>query len=285
MPRENSSLLFLIILFLLIGLIGLGFIALNREWGGTLKGGVITDEINCLTANISDDFNSASIPLNITIQLNQSNSSEELEFPWLFITVIGAIAGISYFTLIKIKTYRKEKRINLLLKKVVREPMTSNFGDIESLTSHSEDPRLIIENPFEPTNFSLEYYQYQRYAGQLEGFEFTFLLRLFNSILRRFPTLNQYIEGGINKLVYLMEVKSLTYEEQISIFKDFINYNSEIEIRLQLNKLMIELNNSENRTNWEVLLPKFNYCYDLSQIVNDPEFTTDLLLMAILIKN
>jgi len=269
----------------LIGLIGLGFIALNRGGGGTLKGGVNTDEINCLAANISDDFNSASIPSNITIQLNQSDYSEELEFPWQFIAVIGAIAGISYFTLIKIKTFRKEKRINLLLEKVVREPMTSNFGDIESLTSHSEDPRVIIENPFEPTNFSLEYYQYQSYAGQSEGFEFTYLLRLFNSILKKFPTLNQYMEGGMNKLVYLMEVKSLPYEEQISILKDFINKNSEVEIRLQLNNLMIELNNSENRSNWEVMLPKFNYCYDLSQIMNDPEFITDLLLMAILIKN
>ena len=46
MPRNNSSLLFLIILFLLIGLIGLGFIAFNRGGGGILKGGVITDEIN-----------------------------------------------------------------------------------------------------------------------------------------------------------------------------------------------------------------------------------------------
>ncbi len=231
-------------------------------------------------------YSTSSSSFSYLVSVAVSNCNEGV--PWwiifMFIVVIGAFASAAVATIKVFMNLNKERKIKAILEKVVSTPICRNFDNIEVLTSHNEYPRVIIENPFEPTNFSLEYYHHQDYAGQSEGFEFSYLLRVFNSILREFPTLNHYFEQGLNKLLYLMKVKSLPYEEQIEVLKAFITQNSDTEIRLQLNKLMVELNTSDDKEHWEYLLPEFNRCFDLSQILDDPEFNLEVLLMAILIK-
>ncbi|NVM54171.1 MAG: fibronectin type III domain-containing protein [Candidatus Helarchaeota archaeon] len=209
-----------------------------------------------------------------------------VKFPWWVVIIIiffGAIATSSYVVITIFQNSRKEKRIKSLLEKVIREPMSLNFGNIESLTSHANEPRVIISNPFEPYNESPNF-QYQDFAGHWEGFHLILLLMIFNSLLKAFPTLDRLFAGE-NKLMYVMELNSISHKEQISLFKSLINRNLETEIRLQLNNQMVELNTVEMNESWEQVLPKLNYCFDLSQILSDREFLTDLFLLTVLIKN
>ncbi|NVM29212.1 MAG: hypothetical protein HWN65_10275, partial [Candidatus Helarchaeota archaeon] len=161
-------------------------------------------------------------------------------------------------------------------------PEISNFGNIDSLTSHGDDPRVIISNPFEPINVSPNSH-YQDFAGQSEGFKLIFLFKIFNSLLKVFPTLNELFSRE-NKIGYITELNVLPFEEQIDILKDLIKGNSETEIRLQLNNLMVELNTAEIEGEWEQSLPKLNYCFDLAQILDDRKFLTELFLLVIIIK-
>lgn len=243
---------------------------------GELESGIY--HIECEVWNI--------VMRNLTFEVSNISSIYE---PPFCVSIIGSVTAGTMATYTLVRSRRREKRINTLLSRISNESAPANLQIADPLAISCDvqgswlEPVTMIESSNEPL-IEGDRSERQDYAGNLAGFEFTFLFKISNAIMKSFPGLNQMSEGPA-KLIYVKDLMTLNIEEQLALFKHLILQNSENSIRLELDKLMIETNHIIIRENFDYLLPKLNDCVDIVQMQDKKELLADTYIFLIMIKN
>jgi len=216
------------------------------------------------------------------------------EFSWniffnLFLIVIFAVGICSIYSVLR--NYQKEHRIKSLLKRVIKEPRSPIFCDIESLRKENilidhngnRGRELVIEQ-IAKSSIDTSEFTYQKYAGQFEGFTLITLYRVLNLIIKLFPSL-EGIYPKEERFSLTVKIKNCPIREQLSFFEAMIKEISENEIRIQLYNLINEFNLIQLDQAWKEILLKLESLMNLSQAPEDYIFLKDLFLLTILIRN
>lgn len=207
--------------------------------------------------------------------------------PPIMITSSAILAGFVIYIFIK-KVKEKENNIESLFQRILNRSSASeseivNSSGDEYLTPDCDEQPNVAPQPIEaPSDLPQS-----SFLNDIEVFDkvhFFSLLKIFNAILKAFPS-TKHLFSNENKILYVMNLRTLPIQEQFALFKHLLERNSEDEILEQLVTLMQDLEANEMDAILTSVLQKLEDIVDLAYSIEKRELIVDVLLLMILITN